>query len=149
MCAECQSDSNEAVLCICESQLVALEQETRLRFEKMANVAVGALDAAQTILDETHTGSGAGGSTELAQAIENLTMEFQFLDEYSQRLQHVREAIALIRANRDDAPDVAALVPTLSRIFTLHSEQGGLEAHLPTSPKTADDASPGSSVELF
>lgn len=148
MCAECQSDSNEAVLCICESQLVALEQETRLRFEKMANVAVGALDAAQTILDETRSGS-AGGNTELAEAIENLTVEFQFLDEYSQRLQHVREAIALIRANRDDAPDVAALMPTLARIFTLHSEQGGLEAHLPTSSKAADDASPGSSVELF
>ena len=141
----------EAVLALCEAQLVSLEEETRLRFEKMADVATAALGSAQNIVES------AGGRRDalladeqdsLALAIEDLTMEFQFFDEYAQRLQHVREAITLLREENIGQVNLARLEPILTRVFSLHSEQRGLVEHLPNANRSALDP-PGSSVELF
>ena len=141
--------SAESVLALCESQLVSLEEETRLRFQRMANVAIMALDAAQSIAETRACSSRVAEDAEsLAGAIEDMTMEFQFFDEYAQRLQHVREAISMLQDQEFERCEIEALSSKLTRLFSLHSEQRALADCLPGVVVHPTD-NPGSSVELF
>lgn len=140
----------EAVLALCESQLLALEEETQLRFEKMADVAVAALGSAEAVANaagRVRDGSVDDEVAALSDAIEHMTTEFQFFDEYAQRLQHVREAITLLRGQSFGRVDLELLKPILIRVFSLAAEQRGLAEHLPDFVAQSDDVS--SSVELF
>lgn len=141
---------------LCEQQLLSIIDDAEVSITKIINSTSAAVDESadlHQLLDKTTELSDEDKAkcSGLQQKVGAILVNMQCFDELSQRIQHIKEIVRLIKIESDregflsDPKDSEELFKDISNIFSIRSEFEVLEQIFPETTKT--DA--GEMVELF
>ncbi len=145
-------DIRERLLALCRKQLARARLDAGSHFEILTarGIAIAEqLDSVFESTDSAHTLANSADSARLKDLVGALIMEFQFFDEFSQRMEHIESTIS--GCQNDLFQEEKPTLDNLASIFSTRSEQDEFYSIFPEMAKYASsgEASTISSVELF
>lgn len=124
------AETKTRLLDLCKIQLQSARRDAEKQFEKIASHGLSAVELAEEMLVDLNRIEGAGenarrlsGHAErLKRMSEGLIIEFQFFDEFSQRLEHIEDAIKDHQEDSFWGDGGEVMRQRLERMFSTKSE---------------------------
>jgi len=149
-------ETQDRLLALCRKQLARARQDAGRHFEILTQRGLAIVDqldhvfVPSDISSSVHSLTLSENSIKLKELAAALIMEFQFFDEFSQRMEHIESTINGCQNETFQSEDVSTL-DRLSRIFSTRSEKDEFYSIFPEMAKCASsgEVSTISSIELF
>lgn len=136
---------------LCEQQLLSIIDDADASIAKIVNSTTAAVDESASLAEKIGVVADEDVCSELQNKVGMILTNMQCFDEITQRIQHIKEIVRLIKLESDregflsDPKCSEELFKDISNIFSIRSEFEVLEQIFPESGKT----NVSEMVELF